>query len=305
MTTPYILMIRPAAFAFNQQTSVNNAFQHLSETENVQEEALQEFDTFVEKLKQHNINVIVIQDNPSPHTPDSIFPNNWVSFHEDGTSVLYPMFAANRQQERNKQVIEKLSTDFYIRTTIDLTDYEKKNIFLEGTGSMVLDRDNELAYACLSPRTHASALYDFCNSMGYRPLLFRAVDGSNQAIYHTNVMMCMADEYVVICMDTIKDEMQQQMLLKKFMETGKEVVTISIDQMNHFAGNMLQVSNIEGQSFLIMSTQAFNSLTEKQVAALQKYNPIIHSPLDTIELNGGGSARCMMAEIFLPLKNQS
>lgn len=305
MTTPYILMIRPAAFAFNQQTAVNNAFQHLSEKGNVQEKALQEFDTFVEKLKQRDINVTVIQDSPEPHTPDSIFPNNWVSFHEDGSTVLYPMFAANRQQERNKQVIEKLSTDFYVRTTIDLTDYEKKQIFLEGTGSMVLDRDHEFAYACLSPRTHPSALYDFCNSMGYRPVLFQAVDGNNQAIYHTNVMMCIADEYVVICMDAIKDETQKQMLLNKFSETGKEVITISLDQMNHFAGNMLQVSNLDGAPFLVISTQAFQSLHEDQIAALEKFNPIIHAPLNTIELNGGGSARCMMAEIFLPVKNPS
>ncbi len=297
-------MIRPEAFAFNPQTAINNAFQQSSIQCNVQEKALQEFDEFVNKLQQNGITAIVFQDTPHPHTPDSIFPNNWVSFHEDGTTVIYPMFAANRQQERNKQVIEKLSNNFFIRTKIDFTGYEKEKIYLEGTGSMTLDRDNELAYACLSPRTHPSALYDFCNSMGYRPVLFNATDDNDNEIYHTNVMMCIANEYVVICMDAIKNDLQKQMLLDKFIETGKEVITISLKQMNHFAGNMLQVENMEREQFIVMSTQAFNSLSTDQINRLKSYNSIIHSPLNIIEQNGGGSARCMMAEIFLPLKNQ-
>ncbi len=264
---------------------------------------MQEFDNFVHVLSVYGIKVTVIQDTREPHTPDSVFPNNWISFHEDGTVVLYPMFAENRKLERNKNIVEKLNETFFIRTTIDLTNYEQKNAFLEGTGSMVLDRDNEIAYACLSPRTNASVLYDFCDATGYSPVLFNAVDENGKEIYHTNVMMCMADSYVVICFDSIKDQLQKQMLTDKFEETGKKIIEISLEQMNHFAGNMLQVENVAGNQFIIMSTQAYNSLTEEQTNLLQTFNPIIHSSLDTIEQSGGGSARCMMAEIFLPLKS--
>ncbi|MCH5600739.1 citrulline utilization hydrolase CtlX [Niabella ginsengisoli] len=295
-------MIRPAAFAFNPETAVNNSFQKVSDQLNVHQMALQEFDDFVDMLRLNGIHVTVIQDTLEPHTPDSIFPNNWVSFHEDGTIVVYPMFAENRQLERSKNVIEKVNETFYIRTSIDLTEYENKKIYLEGTGSMVLDRDNEFAYACISPRTSPSVLYDFCDAMGYRPVLFNAVDQNGNEIYHTNVMMCLADEYVVICMDAITEDVQKEMLRHKFEETDKEIIYISLEQMNQFAGNMLQVQNIAGAQFLVMSTQAFNSLTEDQIRQLQSFNPIIHSSLNTIEKNGGGSARCMMAEIFLPLK---
>jgi len=303
MTTSTLLMIRPAAFAFNPQTAVNNSFQKITEQLHVHEKALQEFDNFVHVLSVYGIKVTVIQDTREPHTPDSVFPNNWISFHEDGTVVLYPMFAENRKLERNKNIVEKLNETFFIRTTIDLTNYEQQNAFLEGTGSMVLDRDNEIAYACLSPRTNASVLYDFCDATGYSPVLFNAVDENGKEIYHTNVMMCMADSYVVICFDSIKDQLQKQMLTDKFEETGKKIIEISLEQMNHFAGNMLQVENVAGNQFIIMSTQAYNSLTEEQTNLLQTFNPIIHSSLDTIEQSGGGSARCMMAEIFLPLKS--
>ncbi|MGN7784968.1 citrulline utilization hydrolase CtlX [Niabella sp. 22666] len=305
MTTSALLMIRPAAFAFNPQTAVNNSFQKINEQLHVHEKALLEFDNFVNILNVYGIKVTVIQDTLEPHTPDSVFPNNWISFHEDGTVVLYPMFADNRKLERNKNVIDKLSENFFIRSTIDLTGYEQKNAYLEGTGSMVLDRDHEIAYACLSPRTNASVLYDFCDSIGYSPVLFNAVDENEKEIYHTNVMMCMADTYVVVCFESIKDQLQRQMLTDKFKETGKEIIEITLQQMNHFAGNMLQVENIAGNQFLIMSTQAYNSLTEEQVHLLASFNPVIHSSLNTIEQNGGGSARCMMAEIFLPLKSEN
>ncbi len=303
MTTSSLLMIRPAAFAFNPQTAVNNSFQKITEQLHVHEKALIEFDNFVHLLSVYGIKVTVIQDTLEPHTPDSVFPNNWISFHEDGTVVLYPMFANNRKQERNKNVVEQLGDTFFIRSTIDLTGYEQQNAYLEGTGSMVLDRDYEIAYACLSPRTNASVLYDFCNSIGYSPVLFNAVDENEKEIYHTNVMMCMADAYVVVCLDSVQEQLQKQMLADKFEETGKKVIEISLAQMNHFAGNMLQVENIAGNKFLIMSTQAYNSLTEDQVAILESFNPIIHSSLNTIEENGGGSARCMMAEIFLPIQS--
>lgn len=283
MITSHILMIRPVAFAFNPQTAVNNAFQHKTIPDHVQEEALNEFDNFVQLLRNNNIKVEVIQDTGTPHTPDSIFPNNWVSFHKDGTIVLYPMFANNRRLERDKQVIEKLSDQYFIRTTINLTDYEHQQLYLEGTGSLILDRDNYLTYACLSPRTSPTVIYDFCDAMGYRPVLFNAVDEHGKDIYHTNVMMCLAEDYVVICMDAIKEDFQKRMMLEKFEETGKSVVYISLDQMHHFAGNMLQVKNNQGAPFLVMSTEAFNSLSEDQVQMLQSFNPIIHAPLKTIE----------------------
>lgn len=302
MTTSHILMIRPAAFAYNPQTAVNNRFQKISEPLNVQQKALQEFDDFVKMLRTSGINVTVIEDVPEPHTPDAVFPNNWVSFHEDGTVVLYPMFAPNRQLERNKNVIASINKTFFIRSTIDLTGYEKQGIFLEGTGSMVLDRPYELAYACLSPRTCPTALYDFCDAMGYQPVLFNASDAEGNEIYHTNVMMCVADQYAIICLDTIRDTVQKQMLVSRLTETGKEIIGISLEQMNQFAGNMLQLENKAGEQLLVMSTRAFHSLNEDQVNQIRSFNPIIHSPLNTIEDNGGGSARCMMAELFLPYK---
>lgn len=293
-------MIRPAAFEFNAQTAVNNAFQKAGERV-AQEEALKEFDNFVQLLCDKGVEVTVIQDSFEPHTPDSIFPNNWVSFHEDGSLVLYPMFAPNRRNERNKNIIDSIADRFYIRSVIDLTHYESIHVFLEGTGSMVLDRENEYAYACLSARTNPTSLYDFCNTLGYRPVLFNAVDDAGNEIYHTNVMMCIADEYVVICLDTIKETAQKTMLLNKFEETGKTVMEISMTQMKHFAGNTLQVENRVGKKLLVMSTQAYQSLSAEQVQVLESFNPILHAPLNTIEQNGGGSARCMMAEIFLPL----
>ncbi|HMR81994.1 MAG TPA: arginine deiminase-related protein [Niabella sp.] len=302
MTTSHILMIRPAAFAYNPQTAVNNSFQKISEPLNVHQKALQEFNGFVKMLRTSGIDVTVMEDAPEPHTPDAIFPNNWVSFHEDGTVVLYPMFAPNRQLERTKNVIANINKTFFIRSTIDLTGYEKQGIFLEGTGSMVLDRTHELAYACLSPRTYPTALYDFCDAMGYQPVLFNAFDAEGNEIYHTNVMMCVADQYAIICLESIRDNVQKQMLISRLSETDKEIIGISMEQMNQFAGNMLQLENKAGEQLLVMSTRAFHSLNEDQISLIRSFNPIIHSPLNTIEDNGGGSARCMMAEIFLPHK---
>lgn len=304
MATSNILMIRPVAFEYNAQTAVNNSFQKTSEQVDIQQIALQEFDAFVDILKQKGIGVLTIQDTLEPHTPDSIFPNNWVSFHDDGAVVLYPMFAENRRLERDKLVLEKIDETFWVNTKIDLTAYEKNNCYLEGTGSMVLDRDNKIAYACISPRTDATVLYDFADSLGYTPVLFNAVDSAGKDIYHTNVLMCVADEYIVICLESIKDAFQRQMLVSKFSETEKEVIEISYEQMNNFAGNMLQVENYEGNRFVVMSTRAFNSLKKDQISRLQTFNPIIHASLNTIEDNGGGSARCMMAEIYLPRKGE-
>ncbi|MBK7099345.1 MAG: amidinotransferase [Sphingobacteriales bacterium] len=298
-------MIRPAAFGFNAETAVNNAFQKASEDENVNSNALQEFDDLVSLLRQHDINVLVIDDTISPHTPDSIFPNNWVSYHGDGTVALYPMFANNRRKERNKGVLEKVAAGFTVASVIDFSNYETKGIFLEGTGSMVIDRENGIVYACLSPRTDKSVFEEFCRKFHYKPVSFTALDQYKKEIYHTNVIMCVADKFVVICLESIDNQQEKNMVRQTIQQTGKVIIEIGFDQMNHFAGNMLQVQNNSGEKFLVMSTQAFNSLTGEQIAKLESFNSILHAPLYTIEQNGGGSARCMMAEIFLSPKNKN
>ncbi|WP_205513358.1 citrulline utilization hydrolase CtlX [Longitalea arenae] len=297
-TTSHILMIRPVNFGFNAQTAVNNAFQVAGADAAAQEKAQAEFDNFVTLLRENGVIVTVIDDTPEPHTPDSVFPNNWISFHEQGTICLYPMFAENRRQERKPPVIKQLQEIFAITNTIDLSGYEQEQLFLEGTGSMVLDRDHKIAYACLSPRTNQTVLDDFCKKMGYRPVLFTAVDGAGKAIYHTNVMMCVADRYVVICLESLPNHAEFQMVQEYVGKTGKELISISFEQMNHFAGNMLQVQNRAGEKLLVMSTQAYQSLRAEQIKKLETYNRILHAPLTTIETNGGGSARCMMAEVF-------
>ena len=295
-------MIRPVNFGFNAETAVNNTFQVAGNDAGAQEKAMQEFDALVQTLQQNGVDLTVIDDTPDPYTPDSIFPNNWVSFHDDGSVVLYPMYATNRRLERKPGILDKIAGEFKVNKTIDLSDNEKENVFLEGTGSMVLDRENKIAYACLSPRTDYFVLTEFCEKMGYTAEVFDAIDQNGQAIYHTNVMMCVADKYVVICMDAIAAQHEKDQVTATITKTGKEIITISYDQMNHFAGNMLQVNNNKGEVLLVMSSQAFASLTKEQSEKLSSYNKIIHSPLNTIETNGGGSARCMMAEVHLPVK---
>ena len=291
-------MIQPVNFGYNAETAVNNAFQVQSSETNVQQKALKEFNDFVTVLQNNGVDVTVVLDTNLPHTPDSIFPNNWVSFHHDGTLLLYPMYAVNRRAERKEHVLEKIMEKFSVAKKIDLSSYEARNIFLEGTGSMVLDRDNRIAYACLSPRTDETVLADFCRQMNYKPVVFDATDGNGQAIYHTNVLMCVADKYVVICLESIVDLEQRQFVSETIIKSGKKVIAITLHQMNHFAGNMLQVENDKAEKLLVMSTQAYDSLTTEQAEILKSYNSIIHSPLTTIETNGGGSARCMIAEIF-------
>ncbi|MBS1915303.1 MAG: amidinotransferase [Bacteroidetes bacterium] len=301
-TTSHLLMIRPVNFSFNAETAVNNAFQVKGATDQAQQKGLKEFDDFVNVLTQNGVDVTVVNDTPDPYTPDSIFPNNWVSFHDDGTVLLYPMFAQNRRLERKPNVLQTISSKFNISKTIDLSHYENEAIFLEGTGSMVLDRDKKIAYACLSPRTDYEVLSEFCDDMGYTEEVFDAMDKNNQPIYHTNVMMCVADKYVVICLDSIPAEHEKEHVSQTIKNSGKEIVTITLDQMEHFAGNMLQVNNDKGEKLLVMSSQAYQSLTPEQIKKLESFNKIIHSDLTTIEINGGGSARCMMAEVHLPVK---
>jgi hypothetical protein len=300
-TTSTILMIRPANFGFNEQTAGSNAFQNRNaEQQQVQDKALKEFDGFVGTLRENGVEVIVIDDTPEPHTPDSIFPNNWVSFHADGTVFLYPMMAENRRLERREDIIMQLEDEFKISHVIDLSHFEHERKFLEGTGSMVLDREHKIAYACLSPRTDKEVLEDFCRDSGYKPVLFHAVDANGMDIYHTNVLMCVGSSFVVICLDTIQDEKEREGVLAAFKSTQKQVVTITFDQMNHFAGNMLEVQNKASESLLVMSKSAWDSLNYEQKAILSSFSKPVYADISTIETSGGGSARCMMAEVHLP-----
>lgn len=293
-------MIRPVNFGFNEQTAGSNAFQIRNGQQQVQDKALKEFDNLVQVLQENGVEVIVIDDTPEPHTPDSIFPNNWVSFHQDGNIFLYPMMAENRRLERREDIIMQLEDEFAIRHIIDLSRFEHEGKFLEGTGSMVLDRENKIAYACISPRTDKEVLDLFCSQSGYTAVLFHAVDQNGMDIYHTNVLMCIGSSFAVICLDSIKDETEKQNVLSSFESTQKQVVTISFDQMNHFAGNMLEVHNQSGESLLVMSKSAWDSLTYEQKAILSSFSKPVYANISTIENNGGGSARCMIAEVHLP-----
>ena len=294
-----ILMVRPFQFYFNQQTAVNNFFQSNINIENANELAIAEFDAMVEQLRAHQIKIKVVQDTKDPSTPDSIFPNNWISTHPDGTLCLYPMYAENRRAERKLNVIEFLQANYKIENLLDLTDFEKEGKFLEGTGSMVLDHQNKIAYGCLSERLDKEAFVYWCDKMQFKPISFKAFDDKAQPIYHTNVLMCMANQFVVICLDSISNEEEKQMLLDSFLQTQKEVIDISQDQLNYFAGNMLQVFDITEKPHLIMSEQAYKSLHTAQLKSLEKYNPLLPIAIPTIEALGGGSTRCMMAEIYL------
>jgi hypothetical protein len=303
-TTPHILMVRPANFAFNEETAANNAFQSrdgLMSAETMRANAVAEFDEFVAKLRAAGVQVMVAQDSDSPAKPDAVFPNNWVTFHQEGLIVTYPMFAPTRRLERQESVVQMvLNQGFRHDARMHYEDNESHNRFLEGTGSIIFDHLHRLAYACLSQRTDAELLEELCQKIGYQKVVFHAVDANGQDIYHTNVMMAMGETFVVICLDSVCDPLERKMLEAHFQQTQKEVVDISLDQMNQFAGNMLQVQNIQGQTILVMSTTAYNSLTAEQIAKLESHTQLLHSAINTIETYGGGSARCMMAEVFLP-----
>jgi hypothetical protein len=301
-TTSHLLMIRPASFGFNEQTAESNAFQQRNVgQQEVQQKTLEEFDAFVTLLTGHGLDVTVIEDTVEPQKPDAIFPNNWVSFHENGDVLMYPMQAENRRLERNEAVIRKLEERFKVNHIIDLSRFEVQHKFLEGTGSMVLDRENKIAYACLSPRTDAEVLKTFCEHLQYKAVTFNAVDAMQQAIYHTNVMMCIGTKFAIICLDSIKEVYEKELLVQTLKNTNKEIVAITLDQMNHFAGNMLEVQNKDGQSLLVMSQSAHQSLNHEQIKSLEQYTQIIFANLNTIETIGGGSARCMLAEVHLPV----
>jgi hypothetical protein len=306
-TTNTILMIRPINFRMNEQTAVNNYYQKIIDKvlpQVVNTKAQQEFDAFVKKLRAKGVNVVVVDDTNKFDTPDSIFPNNWISFHENGTVGIYPMFAENRRLERREDVLIALEKQgFKIDNVVDYSEAEEEDVFLEGTGSLLLDRVNKKAYCALSPRADEILFIEFCEDFDYSPVVFVANQTVNEKrvpIYHTNVMMCLAETFAVICLDAIDDKKERKNIVKQLREDGKEIVAISEKQVNSFAGNMLQVKGAEGKLCLVMSDSAHNSLTPNQVATIEKHCEIISSSLDTIEACGGGSARCMMAEVFLP-----
>lgn len=299
-TTSTIFMVRPVNFAFNEQTAHSNAFQNKkTKAMEVHDKALKEFDDFVKVLRENDVNVIVIEDKPEPYSPDSIFPNNWITTHSDGKVFIYPMEAKNRRFEKRPEIIDQLRNRFKIESEIDLSYLESEGKYLEGTGSMVLDRQNKLAYACISPRTDKKALSIFCDLCGYNPVVFHAFDKNGKAIYHTNVLMCIGELFAVICLESITNSEEKERVSDLLLASGKEIVEISIEQMHQFAGNMLELKNNKGTNLLIMSQQAHQALTQHQINQLEKYCKLVSSPLYTIESSGGGSARCMIAEIYL------
>ena len=305
-TTNTILMIRPVNFRMNEQTAVNNYFQEDLDLKNaeINAKAQAEFDAFVEKLRAVGIPVVVEKDDKLIDAPDSIFPNNWVSFHANGDVAKYPMFAENRRRERRDEVFIRLEEEgFRIENIIDYSSAELEGVFLEGTGSMALDRVNRKAYCALSPRADEDLFIEFCEDFEFTPIIFTAnqtVDGKRLPIYHTNVMMCLAENFAVICLDTIDDKKERKNVVKHLKQDGKEVISITEAQMNQFAGNMLQLRGTDDQRYLVMSEAAHKSLTATQITNIEKHCPILSSSLETIERCGGGSARCMMAEVFLP-----
>ena len=301
--TNTILMVRPVGFRMNEQTAVNNYFQTKIEGNDINELATREFDIFVEKLRSVGVNVIVVDDVPEDDTPDSIFPNNWVSFHEDGQIALYPMFAENRRKERRLQYFAKLEeAGLKITEIVDYTIAEEDDVFLEGTGSLILDREHQKAYCAISPRADEDLLIEFCEDFEFTPVIFNAyqsVEKKRLPIYHTNVMMCIAEEFAVICLDTIDDKKERKNVVKHLKMDNKEIISISEEQMHEFAGNMLQVQGSE-KKYLVMSARAHRSLTDDQISRIEKHCEILSSEIQTIETCGGGSARCMIAEVFLP-----
>jgi hypothetical protein len=301
--TDHILMVRPARFGFNPETAQNNAFQENDSSQSkktIWHIAQDEFDELANRLQAAGIEVIIYEDTPEPPKPDAVFPNNWISFHQNGYIITYPINAISRRLERREDLVADMMGKWGYNSRLSLESYEDQNLFLEGTGSVILDRIHRIAYACKSVRTDETVLDKFCKIIDYTPTLFHAVDGGGLEIYHTNVMMALGESFVIICMDSIKDGEERKMLLEKFRDTQKEVIEISLEQMMAFAGNMLQVRNKKGSTYLVMSEQAYQSLSKEQIDKIEKHTNILYSPIDTIEKYGGGGVRCMMAEVFLP-----
>lgn len=303
--TDTVLMIRPVRFRTNEETIVNNYFQkgiNITQEE-INRKAQQEFDTLVQKLREVGVHVIQVEDIYEQDTPDSIFPNNWISFHNNGDVAIYPMFAENRRRERREDILDMVEeAGFEIENVFDYTEAENEGIFLEGTGAMVLDRIHRKAYCALSPRASEELFIEFCEDFEYTPVIFRAfqkTDGELKPIYHTNVMMALGRTFAIVCLDTIEDKNERKDVLNHLKEDKKEIITISREQVDYYAGNMLEVKGKE-HSYLVMSQTAYESLTPQQIEAIERHTQILYSDLSTIEICGGGSARCMLAEVFLP-----
>jgi hypothetical protein len=303
--TNNILLVRPAQFSYNKETADSNTFQRQTDQRagELRENAFREFDVFAETLREKGVNVTVIEDTAFPHKPDAVFPNNWITFHPDGTVILYPMFAPNRRLERRADIVDALKEKFEVRQVIDLSHYEKENKFLEGTGSIVFDHVNKVAFACLSPRTDNELFIKVCRMLQYRPVPFHAYDRAGQEIYHTNVMMCVGTKFAVICLDSITRTEEREMVTQELKHGGHTIVDVSFAQTANFAGNMLSLTGKKGKNLLVMSQSAFNSLSPEQKQTLELRCELVPLSIKTIETIGGGSARCMIAEIYLPLKS--
>ena len=304
--TNQVVMIRPWSFRMNEETAVNNYFQKQEDIlpETIIQRAQREFDALVAKLRAVGIEVLVIEEGEGKNTPDALFPNNWISFHLNGTVALFPMYAENRRKERREDVLELLeSQGYYIENIQDYTSAEEEEVFLEGTGSLLLDRVNKLAYCALSERAHEELLIEFCEDFDYLPIpfgAFQSVGSERLPIYHTNVMMCLGEDFAVICLECIDDKKERKHVRQQLLESGKDVISLTQSQIHQFAGNMLQLKGKDEKRILVMSSSAYRSLRPDQLKALEKYTEILHSSLDTIETLGGGSARCMLAKSFCP-----
>ena len=307
-STSTLLMVKPYGFDYNTETAEDNHFQTggtaLSSSE-ITRQALHESEAFTKKISAKGIEVIVFDDLITKETPDAVFPNNWFSTHNDGTVHLYPMFANNRRKERRQEVFDLLTQEygFSIDRIMDWSKHEDIGMFLEGTGSMILDRLNKIIYAALSERTSEELLKQYSREIGYELVAFRSYHNAKHKevlIYHTNVMLCVAQDYCVVCLECITNLKERKAVMDSLKKTNKAIVELSLGQVDHFAGNMLEAKNKANESFLIMSSRAYKAMNQSQIIQIQKYSQIIHAPLTTIENYGGGSARCMLAEIFLP-----
>lgn len=293
-------MVRPANFGFNSETAANNHFQNAeAQSVDTAARARREFDDYVDLLRRNGVDVWVVQDTPQPYTPDSIFPNNWFSTHITGELILYPMFAPNRQKERKLSALATVGMLEGVTKIVNLSGFEKEHLYLEGTGSMCLDRIHKKVYYCASERSSEKVVAEYCNELDYTSIFFHSFDSKGQPIYHTNVMMCIAKDYAVVCLESIRDETERKTVVQNLEESGHEIIPITLEQVYHFAGNMLEVLDDKGQPLLLMSAAAKASLREDQIRALQRHSRILAPDLSTIESIGGGSARCMVAEIFI------
>jgi hypothetical protein len=303
-TPQFLFMVRPASFGFNEQTALTNSFQQkpIDDQQQIQKEALKEFDAMVELLKENEIELVVFEDTKDPVKPDAIFPNNWMSVHEDGKLLLYPMLTPNRRMERRPDFVQIIRDKFVIKDIIDFSAEERNKKVVEGTGSLVFDHVNKIAYAARSERTDEALVQEISQRLGYSPIIFNAVDQQGNAIYHTNVLMCVGEKFAIVCLDAIREDEDQERILSSLADTNHKIIAISYAQMEAFAGNMLEVKNKKGEPFVLLSQQAFNSLIPGQIDAITQFSDLLPINVKTIETYGGGSVRCMVGGIHAPKK---